>query len=81
MSRANSESVRRWDGIEDDSTDVLTERNSLNVVENMNYFVKGELGRRQGLGGRITNTGIVCGELNGLVIFIKSNGNIESEVQ
>lgn len=73
--------MKQWDGIEDATTDVLDDNNTLNVVENCNYFTGGELGRRLGFGANIANTGIVCAEINGYVIFIKSNGNIESESQ
>ena len=73
--------MKQWDGIEDDSTDVLEENNSLNVVENCNYFTKGELGRRPGFGAQIVNTGLVAAEIGAYVIFIKPNGHIESEAQ
>lgn len=66
-------------GMGDNETDAGGD--GLSVVENMSYFVKGELGRRLGFGARIANTGMVCGEINGYVVFVKSNGNIESESQ
>lgn len=73
--------MKTWNGIEDNSTDLWEEGHPLNTVENMSYFTGGELGRRPGFGAKISNTGLVCGELNGYVIFIKANGNIESESQ
>lgn len=79
--RLTQENLRQWDGIEDNTSDVLTDNNPTNIVENCTYFITGELGRRPGLGGKIGNSGAVCGELNSYVIFIKSNGNIESESQ
>lgn len=73
--------MRKWDGIQDASTDVLEDQNTINVVENVTYFIEGELGRRPGLGAQIANTGIVVSEIGAYVVFIKSNGNIESEAQ
>jgi hypothetical protein len=73
--------MRQWDGIEDDNTDVLEGENVMNTVENCSYFVNGELGRRPGFGAQIVNTGLVAAEIGAYVIFIKSNGNIESEAQ
>lgn len=73
--------MRDWDGIQDNKSDILNEEDALSTVENCSYFISGELGRRLGLGAQIVNAGLNCAELGSLVIFIKSNGNIESESQ
>ena len=70
--------MRQWQGIQDNVTDV---GDGLTAVENMSFYTNGELGRRLGFGARIANSGLVCGEIAGLVVFVKSNGNIESESQ
>lgn len=70
--------MTEFDGMGDNESDA---GDGLSSVENMSFFVKGELRRRLGFGAQIVNTGMVVGEINGLVVFVKSNGNIESESQ
>lgn len=72
----------KWQGIIDNGSDVSDPgQTEDSVLENGALRVDGEFRRRPGFGARIANTGIVCAEINGYVVFIKSNGNIESESQ
>lgn len=72
----------KWDGIRDDTTDVSDPGETDDaLLENGSFRTAGEFSRRPGFGARIANAGIVCAEINGYVVFIKSTGNIESEPQ
>lgn len=72
----------KWQGIRDSQTDVSPRGETTTVrLENGTLTVRGEFQRRPGIGAQIVNTGIVCAEVNGRVVFVKANGNIESEAQ
>jgi hypothetical protein len=69
-----------WGGIEDNATDTDTE-DGIFSLENVTFFLRGELGRRMGFGAKISNSGLVAGEIGSYVAFVKANGNIEVESQ
>lgn len=71
-----------WDGIVDDETDISDAGSTgIAFLENGSLVVRGEFSRRPGFGARLVSSGIVSAEIAALVVFVKSDGSIVSEVQ
>jgi len=71
-----------WSGIRDD-TSAMSDPGKTDdlMLENGSLMVAGEFRRRPGFGARIENSGIVCAEINARVVFVLSNGDIQSNAQ
>ncbi len=67
--------MREWNGIDNTKSDI---GDDIEFIENGDFRVQGELQRRPGYGARLTDAGIVCGEIGSRVLFVHDTGTVTS---